>query len=128
MADLALHHLAFRTRDVPGVARFYRDVVGLREREGGTPGRSEWLALGDAIVMIEAAEDSESAVPRGTNELVAFRVSAGEMQHVRERLHRAGVRVEAETRFTIYARDPDGRRVAFSHYPEAPLEPDHARR
>ncbi len=128
MADLALHHLAFRTTAVERLARFYREVVGLPERSGGTAGRSVWLTLGDAIVMIEAADEGEVVVPAGTKELVAFRVAPSEMAHVRQRLQQAGIALEAETRFTIYARDPDGRRVAFSHYPEAPLEPECAPR
>lgn len=127
MAALALHHLAFRTRELELLAHFYREVVGLPERSGGTPGRSVWLALGEGIVMLEAAEAGEATVPERTMELVAFRVAPEERAAVRERLARAGVPVEAETSFTIYARDPDGRRVAFSHYPEAPREPTAAR-
>jgi glyoxylase I family protein len=120
MAAVALHHLALRTHDVARLARFYREVVGLMDRPGGTPGRSVWLALGDGIVMIEAADLDETPVAAGTKELVAFRVGAREMGAVRLRLQEAHVAVEAETRFTVYARDPDGRRIAFSHYPEEP--------
>ena len=32
-------------------------------------------------------------------------------------LARAGVAVEAATEFTLYVRDPDGRRVGLSSYP-----------
>jgi glyoxylase I family protein len=120
MAPRVLHHLAFRTDDVDRLTTFYREVVGLPLRDGGSPGRSTWLALGDAIVMIERADPGETLVARDTKELVAFRLEAAAMASLRDTLARAHVAIETETRFTIYARDPDGRRIAFSHYPDEP--------
>lgn len=122
MPARALHHLAFRTHDVDALAAFYRDVVGLEARAGGAPGRSAWLALGDGILMIERAEAGEALQAPGTLELVAFRVAAAEMESARGRLAVHGVAVEGSTRYTVYFRDPEGRRLAFSHYPDAPLD------
>jgi glyoxylase I family protein len=122
MPARALHHLAFRTPNVEPLAAFYRDVVGLPARPGGAPGRSVWLALGDGIVMIERAEPNELRAAEGTFELVAFAVPAREMQDARARLEAHGVAIEASTRFTVYFRDPEGRRLAFSHYPEEPVD------
>jgi catechol 2,3-dioxygenase-like lactoylglutathione lyase family enzyme len=107
---MKIHHVALRTRKVARVVRFYRDVLGLRvlrETE-----RSTWLAMGRAILMIERAEKSEPAIPRGTKEFFCFAVrTKRDVSRFKTR-----VRVEDETDFTIYFRDPDGRRVGVSCY------------
>jgi len=58
----------------------------------------------------------------GTMDLVAFAMGAQTKEAWRQRLARGGIRVEAETAYTLYFRDPDGRRVAVSDYP-LPLAP-----
>jgi hypothetical protein len=82
-----------------------------------------WLGAEGAIVMIEPASPGERVVWPGeaTEELVAFAILPGERAAARARLARHDVAIEAETPFTLYFRDPDGRRVGLSHYPE--LEP-----
>jgi catechol 2,3-dioxygenase-like lactoylglutathione lyase family enzyme len=118
---LPLHHLALRTRDVERAAVFYRDVLGLRERKrvAGAGGalRAVWLDAGPVVVMIELAAPDEPPEPAGSMGLLAFAVDAGERETYRERFARAGAAVEAETPHTLYARDPDGRRVGVSSYP-----------
>ena len=112
---MRVHHLAFRTRDLERLERFYTDVLGMsvtRRDEG----RSVWLAAGKTLLMLERAEDGEACVAPGTKELVAFAVEAADMERWRRTLAGAGVAVEDETAFTVYFRDPDGRRVALSHY------------
>ncbi len=71
--------------------------------------------------MIEAAGPDEPAVPPGSLELVAFAIDEDEKPAWRARLAARGVVLEAETAFTLYFRDPDGRRVGVSHYPLPPL-------
>ncbi len=121
MARRALHHLAFRTRDLPRLAAFYRDVLCLETRPGGREGQSVWLALGEGLLMIELADEGEPSLPEGSLELLALRCERDETQTFRARLDAAGVTIEATTRFTVYFRDPDGRRVALSHHPDEPL-------
>ena len=109
----ALHHLALRTRDVARLVGFYRAVAGLevaRESE-----RSVWLRAGETVVMIERAEASEPTVPAGSLELVAFRWD-GTLDGARAHLASLGITAEGETGFTLYFRDPDGRRVGLSNY------------
>lgn len=116
---MRIHHLALRTRDVAKLSRFYEEALGLvvTKRTGE---RSVWLAAGDAIVMIEAAESAEPAVPAGTMELTAaFAIDPGDRARVEERLAKAGAAIEARTAFTLYVRDPDGRRIGLSAYPAA---------
>lgn len=123
---MRIHHLALRTGDVGRLVAFYAGVLGLDPHErasnarSGAPDREDrraWLAIGDAVIMIEAREGSEPAVPDGSKELIAFTVTEAEREGWRARLAKAGVAVEARTEHTLYFRDPDGRRVAVSSYP-----------
>lgn len=106
-----VHHVAFRTRDLPRLARFYEEALGLR-RVREQPGYSVWLALGDAVLMLERADAGEPAPPPGGRDLLAFRVTEAERTAIRAR-----VAVEGETAHTTYFRDPDGRRIAVSTHP-----------
>lgn len=119
-----LHHIALGTREVERVAAFYREAFSLEERarfddgEGGL--RSIWLTLGDSILMIERTDEPPHAVTRiGAGPfLLAFTVAPSERAASEAALERAGAVIEFRTEYTSYARDPDGNRVAISHYPE----------
>jgi len=109
---MIIHHLAFRTADLGRLERFYVDVLGLvvtRRSE-----RSVWLDAGGTILMLERAEPGEPEARPGTMELVAFGASDG----MKERLTTAGVAFEDRTAYSLYFRDPDGRRLGISSYPE----------
>ncbi len=116
---MRIHHLAMRTRDVMRLERFYVDELGFVEshRQGE---KSVWLAAGEAILMIERADESEPLISPGTMELVAFTITAGERRALESRL-----KVEGKTDFTLYVRDPDGRRVGLSHFPGHPVSGTH---
>jgi catechol 2,3-dioxygenase-like lactoylglutathione lyase family enzyme len=122
----ALHHVALGARNVASVAGFYRDLFGLEEirRQGGIGEglRSIWLGLGDAILMIEHTDEPSRAVDGvGAGPfLIALRVSPSERRTLEADLGRHGHPVESRTPHTSYFRDPEGNRVAISHYPEEP--------
>lgn len=119
---MRVHHLAFRTADVGRLERFYVEVLGFRvERRNGE--RSVWLAMGDALLMLERKEPEEPNVPAGSLELVAFAVTPEEHAFYIDRFVSHGVAVEGRTAFTTYVRDPDGRRVAVSSYPHPAAPP-----
>lgn len=106
-----IHHLAFRTRALARLERFYTEVLGLavtRRTE-----RSVWLAAGATILMLERAETDEPEVVSGSMELVAFAATA----ELRARVEGA-VPIEGRTSYSLYFRDPDGRRVGISSYPD----------
>jgi catechol 2,3-dioxygenase-like lactoylglutathione lyase family enzyme len=110
-----LHHLALRTRDVPGLTAFYRTWFGFEVVREQLP-RAVWLGLaGDAVLMIEQSAPDEPPLAAGSLELVAFRVAPAERLALRERLVAAGL-LETETAHTLYFRDPDGRRLGASSY------------
>jgi len=111
----SVHHLALRTADVERLAAFYIDVLGLVPVRFDLP-RSTWLALADgAVLMIEARSPGEPAVPAGSLELFALRVSPERKIEVRAAA-RARACYDGETEFTVYLRDPDGRRLGVSTY------------
>jgi catechol 2,3-dioxygenase-like lactoylglutathione lyase family enzyme len=112
-----VHHIALRTRDLAKLDRFYAELLRLRvtRRDGA---RSVWLDAGGTILMLERADEGEPAIGPGSNETLAFAVEPrARAEHVK-RMGEAGVPLEGQTAFTSYFRDPDGRRVAVSHYPE----------
>jgi glyoxylase I family protein len=118
---MRVHHLALRTDDVVKLADFYERLVGLALERRSLP-RSIWLRAGDTLVMIEQRADGEPGVDGRTRELVAFSCPPDERSAIEARLVAGGVGIEEETEFTLYFRDPEGRRVALSHYPEARLK------
>ena len=114
---MRIHHVALRTRDLARLESFYTLLLGLPvTRRNGD--RSLWLSSGDAILMIERASESEPTISMGSMDLVAFAIAASERDATAARLRAAGVAIEAETPFTLYFRDPDGRRVGVSHFPD----------
>ena len=127
-----LHHIALGARDVARVAAFYRDTFGLPERArhhyaigerfAGTL-RAIWLGLGgESVLMIEHSEAPLRRV-EGVGAgpfLLALHVDEDEREDLEARLEDAGAPIEARTTFSSYARDPEGNRVAISHYPLAP--------
>ena len=121
---MRIHHLAFRSTNPLLLAEFYASVVGLTIVPPGTEGAPEassgkvWLRAESTLVMVEPRGESEPAPPAGSLELVAFGIEADERERCVARLGARGVTVEAETDFSIYFRDPEGRRVALSHYPD----------
>ncbi len=112
--SLRIHHLALRARDPSLTERFYVSVLGLPLLRRDDARGSVWLDASGVVLMIERAEGDEPSVPDDSKDLVAFAVDDREVW--RRRLGEAGVAIEAETAFTLYFRDPDGRRVAVSVY------------
>ena len=112
---MRVHHLAFRSGDLAQLERFYVGALGLpvvRRQD-----QSVWLDAGGTLLMLERRDEDETGHPPGSKELVAFAVAPDARALTIERLARAGVSVEASTEFTLYVRDPDGRRIGLSSYP-----------
>jgi catechol-2,3-dioxygenase len=111
-----VHHLALRTTDLARLEAFYAGALGLAvvRRDGA---RSVWLDADGAIVMLERAEPGEPGPPAGSMELTALAIEPDKLATYTYRLARAGVQIEGRTDYTLYVRDPDGRRVGLSSYP-----------
>ena len=115
---MRIHHLAFRTGNLARLEAFYVGALGLAVVQRNEE-RSVWLDAGGSFVMLERRDDDETPLP-ASRELVAFGIAPDTRALVLERLAAAGVALEASTDFTLYVRDPDGRRIGLSSYP-APL-------
>jgi hypothetical protein len=77
--------------------------------------------LGGPLLMLEATLASHGRWVEGVGTglfLLALRVPAEQRALLEQKLEALGQRIESRTQFTSYARDPDGNRVAVSHYPE----------
>ncbi len=113
---MRVHHIALRTRDLAALVDFYRRWLGVSVLRDQRP-RSVWLDLaGEAVLMIEAADEAEPRPPAGGLDLLAFRLPAADFEATRLRLEGAGL-LESRTEQTLYFRDPDGRRLGLSCFP-----------
>lgn len=115
-----LHHVALRVARPDLSARFYGELLGLRElvRHPGAPGegevpRSVWLALGEGVLMLERALRPPGAGEGSAHVLV---VAVDDLEVWAAKLAAAGLAVVDRTAFTLYFHDPDGHRVGVSTY------------
>ena len=124
--SLGLHHVALRVQDVASVARFYRELLGLKEiaRFVRTDHslRSIWLSAaahsepGAAFLAIEDAGPETKGRFGGVG-MVAFNISVEARRNLPKALEVRGLKMEHETRWTSYLRDPEGNLVGLSHHP-----------
>jgi catechol 2,3-dioxygenase-like lactoylglutathione lyase family enzyme len=121
-----LHHVALRCVDLERCEAFYREVLGLAvlrrwPAEGGGD-RSVWLSTGAGFLALErASRPSEEApfedTPAGW-QVVALSIARSDRRAWEGRLASAGVRLARRSPFSLFFRDPEGNRVALSHWPE----------
>ena len=110
---MRIHHLALRTDDLAALERFYAGILGLAITRKSP--HSIWLDAAGTILMLEQRDTAEPRIDPATKELFAFTVTPAEREQLATTL---GDRIEARTDFTLYFRDPDGRRVGVSSYPD----------
>ena len=127
-----ISHFAIKVRDLAGAERFYCGVLGLEvdrrwPNADGTGLRSLWLKTGDGdgtFLALELVQSGASARERGAqtdesgHHLLALRITRHQRAGYESRLAAAGFPVTHRTGFTIYFRDPEGNRLALSHYPD----------
>jgi hypothetical protein len=126
MRPLRPHHIAVVVRDLARAEGFYSGVLGLPvvrrwDDAAGRP-RSVWVDLGEGAFL--AVERGEAEGPRRADgapgwHCVALGIELAEREAWRARLAAAGVAVERESPYSLYARDPEGSLVALSHWPAA---------
>lgn len=115
---MSLHHLALRVADPDLSARFYVELLGLRELSrhfdaDGSP-RAVWLALGGAaVLMLERCLLPPGPAAGSAHVLV---LAAEDLGVEEARLAAAGVVIVARTAFTLYLHDPDGHRIGLSTF------------
>jgi glyoxylase I family protein len=116
---MKLHHIAIQVFDLERANTFYQSLFGLREIR--RQAHSIWLDLNGAILMLERCAQSNPKQPWKSEQpglfVLALTITPEERQSFREKLAALGVEIEHETGFTLYFFDPDGNRLAVSHYP-----------
>lgn len=119
--------MAVQVHDVAKVAAFYVEVLGLPELQrfhfdDGSL-RSIWVGAhskakaGEPFIAIEHQRPTTPSGALGFS-MVALRIEAAQRKHVAEALTRRGLRIERETGWTMYVRDPEGNQIGLSHHPE----------
>jgi glyoxylase I family protein len=121
-----LHHVALRCVDLALCETFYGKVLGLPvlrrwPAEGGED-RSVWLSAGEGFLALERAtrpveEAPFEDAPAGW-QVVALAIARVDRKGWEGRLAAAGVRLARRTPYSLFLRDPEGNRVALSHWPE----------
>jgi glyoxylase I family protein len=122
-----LHHVALRCADLEKCVDFYRRAVGLEvlrrwPAEGGAD-RSVWLSTGDGFLALERASAPAAGggafedAPAGW-QVVALAIARADRKAWEDRLAESGVAVARRSPFSIFFQDPEGNRVALSHWPE----------
>ena len=117
--SLHLHHLAIQVFDLERATQFYQSLFGLQELR--RQAHSVWLELDGAILMLERCTQEAQPTPWKSEQpglfVLALQIEAGERAAFMARLQSNAVTLEHETKFSLYFRDPDGNRLAVSHYP-----------
>jgi len=117
------HHLALLVSDLEGAEAFYQGLLGLElVQRHPLPGgglRSVWLRLGDALLMLERADPAQPRRgPEGGGwHLLALAIPPDERAAWETRLAEAGVPLTGASEFSLYFSDPEGNRLALSHWP-----------
>ena len=109
-----IHHVALRVTDPERALRFYGGVLGLGEvRRFDVDGRvrSIWVAVGDAVLMLER-EIKAAGAHEGSGHVLVLAVA--DLATWEQRLTAAGVAIADRTASTLYVVDPDGHRVGLS--------------
>ena len=119
---MRVHHIAIQVADLERMATFYRDLLGLTPIESPRAD-ARWFDASGTILMLERCDGSPSdepfVTPRTGFHVVAFAIHASQRSGMADTFNRAGVHIERETAYSLFVRDPEGNRIALSHYPEA---------
>ena len=121
--SLTLNHIAIKSTQVEAPDDSYRTVLELPLLKTFTDAngiRSIWLSLGTSVLMLERSDydkqitPSEFFVDKPGYHLLALTVSIKKQSALRARLRDFAIRIEHESEYTIYFRDPDGNRIGLS--------------
>lgn len=127
LQPFGIHHVAIQVHDLGPIVRFYETVLRLsryteRLNDDGTL-RSVWLAIGPARLVLEQVagdvhEDAEFRTDTPGLHVLALQIDVADREGWRTHLKKQGVRIVQETAYSLFFRDPEGNRLAVTHYPD----------
>jgi catechol-2,3-dioxygenase len=117
-----LDHVSLNVRDRAASIVWYRDVLGLEQRN--EPRQDDWPVFmgpfGACIALFQAERESPERAPESTGlRHLAFEVSKEDLARAREHLHALGVEHRFEDHgnaHSVYVPDPDGNVVELTTY------------
>jgi catechol 2,3-dioxygenase-like lactoylglutathione lyase family enzyme len=124
---LTPHHLALSVRDLESCGKFYGDILGLpvvaRHQNDRGELRSVWLQTSSLILMLEKQADSKTS-PDGERascgwHLLALEIPKEKREEWKNFLTSRGIFIEKESQYSLYFRDPEGNRLALTHYSDS---------
>lgn len=117
----SFHHLAIGAKDPLMLADFYVRTFGLEldvvHHHDDQSVRSVWLKLDGGRIMIEKSDEMSRVQKVGVDSgwfLLAFRTP--DLERDKARLRDENIRIESESAYSLYFRDPEGNRCALSAY------------
>jgi catechol 2,3-dioxygenase-like lactoylglutathione lyase family enzyme len=118
---MKIHHVAIFARHVEKTAAWYRAFLGAPEktRHQDAQGlRSIWLQLSHGVILMVERWPFDDDDPQKSDSLVAFAIEKNARTTWMEKARTMGCTVEDQTPFSFYVRDPEGRTLGLSHFPE----------
>ncbi|HEY5872631.1 MAG TPA: VOC family protein [Gaiellaceae bacterium] len=117
-----LDHVSLNVSDRPASIAWYRDVLGLEQRN--EPRQDDWPVFmgefGSCIALFQAAVASPERAKESTGlRHVAFMVGRDDLERAQEQLVANGVELRAEDHgnaLSVYLTDPDGNVVELTTY------------
>jgi len=130
--SVGVNHIALAAEQPDELARFYQQALGLRKIREARDERgvhSVWLLLpGESVLMIERGARSRASHAGVDPRLAKFEekppgwlalcisIRAEERAQRRRQLAAGGARLEHESEYTLYFRDPEGNRFGLSSF------------
>ena len=115
---MKLHHIALQVTNIENCEKFYRNILQLpfleyKYDETGKI-RSAWFDLEGSMLMLEKVEikNIDSAL-----NVLALSITPNEREVWKKKLQAAEIKLDHESKFSLYFSDPAGNQLAFSHYP-----------
>ena len=117
-----LDHVSLNVSDRPASISWYRDVLGLEQRN--EPRQDDWPVFmgefGRCIALFQAAQESPARGEESTGlRHVAFAVSSDDLERARGHLEASGAEFRAEDHgnaLSLYVWDPDRNVVELTAY------------
>ncbi len=131
---MKIHHLALKVHDLAKIENFYFEVLGLkiiqRHYDEFKQLRSVWMDLQGTILMLEqmslpdsSANFLEKSIKSDNLEagwyLLALEIAKSEREIWKTKLNQLGIQIIQESHYSLYFCDPEGNRLALSHYSDS---------